>query len=190
MADSWLPAVGTQDPALRSLGSVSTCRPEEGSQTARVGRLVGQPRQPTCGEGTSGDLDADRGGGTERAPVEGKIQPALLPDEKHLTALLGDLEDKRFTFRDKAIRHLERWAELAAPALRQRLDEKPPLESRLRIKRLLEKMEGPITSAARLQELRAVVVLEHAETSQAVRVLERLANGGPKARLTLEAKAL
>jgi hypothetical protein len=53
----------------------------------------------------------------------------------------------------------------------------------------LQKLEGPITSPQRLQALRAVEVLEHIGSPEAIKVLEYLSQGAPGARLTQEAKA-
>src|SRR5262249_42969439 len=94
-----------------------------------------------------------------------------------------------FTARDRAAAELEKLADLAKAALRQKLDERPPLETRRRVEALLNKVKGPVTSPERLRALRAVAVLERAGTPEAVQTLQRLAGGAPEARLTREARA-
>jgi hypothetical protein len=79
--------------------------------------------------------------------------------------------------------------ELTLPALRQALAEKPSLEKRQRIERLIEKPHGPITRPETLRALRAVAVLQDIATPEAKQMLATLAQGAPEARLTQEAKA-
>jgi hypothetical protein len=86
----------------------------------------------------------------------------------------------------QALREL---GEVAEPALRQLLEKQPSLETRQRVERLLKEMEGPVTSPSRLQVLRAVEVLEQANTAEARSVLKGLAAGAAAARLTQEAQA-
>ena len=85
---------------------------------------------------------------------------------------------------------LERLGEDAESSLRRALADKPSLESRRRVERLLERLViAPVNDPARLRELRAVEVLEHINTVEARRVLAALAKGTPEARLTREAQA-
>lgn len=116
-------------------------------------------------------------------------KPAAAPDAKLLARLVEQLEDNRFGVRKKATAELEKLAELAAPALHKRLGEQPPLEVTQRIEQLLQKINGLVTQPERLQELRAVEVLEQIGTAEAQQVLSGLAKGAPAARQTQEAKA-
>jgi hypothetical protein len=84
---------------------------------------------------------------------------------------------------------LERLGELAEAPLRKALQGRPSPEVRRRVETLLAKLEGPVTAPERLREARAVAVLEHIATPEAVHALERLSRGAPEARLTREAEA-
>ena len=81
--------------------------------------------------------------------------------------------------------------ELAEPALRRGLRDKPPLERCRRIDRLLEKVaeERDNPSPERLRMLRALESLEYMDTSAARQALEQFAKGAAAADLTNEAKA-
>ena len=114
------------------------------------------------------------------------IQPA---DSKRLQRLIANLDDKRFPVRQEAQKELEEIGELATPALKQALAQKPSLELRQRIDRLLSKLGGPITRPERMRAVRAVAVLEDVATSEARKLLETLSQGAPEARLTQEARA-
>ncbi len=62
----------------------------------------------------------------------------------------------------------------------------PPLEVRRRLEQLLQRLP---TGPKQLQMLRAAEALEQIGTPEARKVLERLADGMPDTRLTLEAMA-
>ena len=91
--------------------------------------------------------------------------------------------------REKAQEELQNLGDLAEPALRRTLDNKPTLEVRRRVQALLERLRGPVKGPELLQALRAVAVLEDIGTPKARRLLQELANGAPEARLTREARA-
>jgi HEAT repeat protein len=103
--------------------------------------------------------------------------------------LIADLENKEFTVRRKATRELEKLGDAAVPALREKLKDKPGLEMRQRLDELLQNLDGPVPSPAQLRILRAVQVLELIGSADACKLLEKLAQGIPEARLTQEAKA-
>jgi RNA polymerase sigma factor (sigma-70 family) len=121
-----------------------------------------------------------------------RLQPAPVLEAKlaeRLQQRIADLDDDKFTVREKAKEELEKLGEFAEPALRTVLDGQPCLEVRLRVERLLERLHGGTASPELLQALRAIETLEHIGTPQACQVLQRLAQGAPGARLTQEAKA-
>jgi WD40 repeat protein len=119
-----------------------------------------------------------------------RLRPVAAPDPARLARLLGDLDNDRMAVRVQATRELEGLAELAVPALRRALADKPSLEVRRRIEQILtESEEKPIPNPEALRALRAVEVLEHSGNPEARQVLESLAQGAPEARLTQEAKA-
>jgi len=104
-------------------------------------------------------------------------------------ALIADLDSERFETRAKAEEELKKLRELAEPSLRQAVqDKRTSLEQRRHIERLLQRLQGPITSGETLRQLRAVEVLEHIGSPEARQVLQTLAEGAPEARLTREAK--
>jgi hypothetical protein len=112
------------------------------------------------------------------APVEGK----------RLDALIADLNKEGFETRQKATADLEKLGDVAEPALRKALKADPPVETRERIERLLEKLNWPITHRDRLQSLRGIEALEHTGTEESRRVLEDLSKGAAEASLTKEAR--
>src|SRR5207249_2854336 len=95
----------------------------------------------------------------------------------------------KFAVRERASQELEKLGDVAESALKRALEGKPPLEVRLRVEALLEKVRGPITSPERLRLSRAVEILEYAGTRAARKTLWELADGPANARITREAKA-
>src|SRR5262249_19679298 len=106
---------------------------------------------------------------------------------ERVARLIADLDDDRFPVREAASRDLEQLAELAGPALRRALAERPSLELRRRVEGLLRRLEMIASSPRRLQGMRALMTLEPNGTAEARRVLQRLADGAPEACLTSEA---
>jgi WD40 repeat protein len=138
---------------------------------------------------------AHRAMGTlEAAPAQAvpflqkQLRPVRPADPRHLRDLIADLDSKQYPVRQRATRALAGFEELARPALRQALAAKPPLETRRRIERLLQRPRGLIQSAERLGPWRALEVLEQIGTPAARQVLEQMARGTPEARLTQEAR--
>jgi WD40 repeat protein len=116
--------------------------------------------------------------------------PRLSPGR--LTKLLADLGDSRFAVREKATAELEKLDELAEAALRRALEDRPALEVRRRVERLLNRIDslrGPQMPSERLRTLRALEVLERLGTPEARRLLDALATGEPEAPLTGQARA-
>jgi RNA polymerase sigma factor (sigma-70 family) len=118
-----------------------------------------------------------------------RLKPAQAADQERLRRLLADLDSEQFAVREKARRELAELGELAEPALRLTLADKPSLEVRRQIQALLDNLRAPVTRPETLRSLRAVAVLEDIGTPEARRVLEQLARGTAEARLTREAKA-
>lgn len=116
------------------------------------------------------------------------VRPAPMIDLAHMNRLVGDLDSNRFETREKASADLEKLGELAEPTLRGVLIGHSSAEVQGRAKRLLEKLDGPITRPDQLRALRVVEVLEHIGSSDARDLLQALAQGAPQARLTREAK--
>ncbi len=115
------------------------------------------------------------------------LQPVRPADAGRIAKLIADLDSEQFAVRDKATKELEQLQELAEPALKQLLAEKPTLEVRQRASALLKKLAA--SSPERLRQVRAVEALEHMGGPGARHLLEALATGAPEAWLTKEAKA-
>jgi WD40 repeat protein len=114
-----------------------------------------------------------------------RLNPIAAADARRVAALIVNLEDGNFAKREQATRELERIAEPALGAIANKLREKPALETARRLERLIGQIEMP--TPERLQAIRAVEVLELIGTSEARKLLARLAQGFPNARLTREA---
>ena len=115
-----------------------------------------------------------------------RATPPINP--KETARRIADLDSDDFDVREKANGDLDKMGDLAEPALRKALAEQPSPEARRRVERLLTKLEGPVASPERLQQLRSLEVLEQISTAPAERVLEEIAQGAPESRLTREAK--
>jgi WD40 repeat protein len=113
-----------------------------------------------------------------------QLKPVPPPDEERLTQLLTDLDDERFSARQRAARELENLGDLATPALERFLAGRPTPEGRRRAERLLANLAGPATRPQLVQALRAVELLERIGTADASAELRRLATGAPRDRLT------
>jgi RNA polymerase sigma factor (sigma-70 family) len=116
-----------------------------------------------------------------------RLHPQPVVEGQRLKRLLADLESEQFAVRDKARPELERLGDSAAQALSAALAAGPSLEVRLQVKRLLSRLE--VLTPERLRLLRAVEVLEQIEDPAARRLLQKLAEGAPGARLTEAARA-
>jgi WD40 repeat protein len=128
--------------------------------------------------------------GTGVAWLRGRLHRVALLDEagrRRLQRLLAELDGEDFTTRQRAAEELEKLGEVAAPALRAALGDRPTPEARRHIERLLAGLSA--WTAQRLRVSRAVAVLEQAGTPEARRLLEDLAGGAPDALPTREAKA-
>jgi hypothetical protein len=106
-------------------------------------------------------------------------------DAERLARALRDLDDDRFSVRDRATRELEAFGEAAEPELRQTLSHPPSEEVRQRVRRLLSRLEG----SERWRRARALEVLENIGDSESRRLLTVLAQGAPHASLTMQAQA-
>jgi hypothetical protein len=108
---------------------------------------------------------------------------------ERLAQLLANLDDRQFEARRKASEELERLGELAEPAVRKELEKSPPLEVQRRLEKIVAEIERQNDSHEHRQRLRAVQALEKIATPEARKLLEKLAQGTPEARLSRAAKA-
>jgi RNA polymerase sigma factor (sigma-70 family) len=120
----------------------------------------------------------------------GKQLESIKPvDDKRIERLIENLDDAQFRVREQASRELEALADRALPALRKALAGKPSLELRRRLDRLLDRLDGDSPSTETLRQIRAVEALESIGSTEARRLLDRLAAGPVDTRLTQEARA-
>jgi WD40 repeat protein len=118
-----------------------------------------------------------------------RLQPIARPDPAPIHAAITALDSDSFAARNEAERTLRGYRELAASTLEAAAQTATSPELRDRLNRLLAQADGLEHAPDRLRTFRAVEVLERLGTTDARRVLERLAGGVPDARLTREAKA-
>jgi hypothetical protein len=118
-----------------------------------------------------------------------RLRPKEHVVDDRLKRLIADLDSSQFKVRTRAFQELEEMGELAETALRKALAGTLSLEARQRLDSLLHKVEARILSPKQLLTLRAIEVLEQIATPEAKQVLQTLAAGTPKARLTQEATA-
>ncbi|MHB1423197.1 MAG: sigma-70 family RNA polymerase sigma factor [Gemmataceae bacterium] len=123
--------------------------------------------------------------------IRERLRPVAAMDEKQAARSIADLDSDEFAVRDKATVELKKLGELALPVFRNALKGKPPLEARRRLEDLMKQAETAWwdVSGERLRSLRAVEVLELADTKEARDMLANLAVGAAGARLTQDAKS-
>jgi len=117
-----------------------------------------------------------------------QLRPIAGVPPEQITKLVADLGSEKFPQRDKAQRELQELKDLAEGELQKVLSAAPNLEVRLRIERLLDKLDI-IERPDLLQALRAIEVLESIGTPEAQQVLRGLAGGATGAQQTREATA-
>jgi hypothetical protein len=107
-------------------------------------------------------------------------------DPKQLARLLADLDDARFTVREKAQATLAGYGRWIEGLLVDTQKKSSSDEVRIRIARLLEGMRvpgAPTLEQERLRTRRMMEVLEQVNTAPARKVLQALAQGAPEADL-------
>jgi RNA polymerase sigma factor (sigma-70 family) len=113
------------------------------------------------------------------------VAPLDAARQKQANRLLADLESGQLAIRQRAETELEKMGPLVEPALRKALENKPSLEVRQRVEKVLETL-----ASERLRITRALEAIEHMNTHEARRLVESLANGLPQDWLTEEARAV
>jgi WD40 repeat protein len=125
--------------------------------------------------------------------AEGLLKDRLVADPRmnaeRLARLIADLDQKDFKTRENASKELANLGRLAEGALLKVLDGKPSAELRLRVQRLLAKLDGKPESPEQRQLLRGIEVLERLGTPEARRLLGRLAAEAADANAAREARA-
>ena len=123
------------------------------------------------------------------ALVRKRLPPAPVPDDQQVARWLDDLGSDSFKQRERATKALGRLGEAVAPALRKALAAGPPLEARRRLEDLLKKLNPTTLPPGTLRAVRAVQVLEALASPEAQGVLQELARGAPRVRVTDDAAA-
>jgi WD40 repeat protein len=125
------------------------------------------------------------------ALVRRNVRPAAAPDAAKLEGWIKDLDSGDFTLRRQAAAELAKLGDLAEPALKKALEDRPSAEVKKRIEELLDKLqaEEPDSPGDGLRGLRAVELLERLADPDADRLLQALSEGAAGARLTREARA-
>jgi RNA polymerase sigma factor (sigma-70 family) len=129
-------------------------------------------------------------GSVQAVPFLGqKLRPIAIPDPTQVRRLIAGLDHPKFLVREQATAELERIGVPAEAALRKELAGQTSLEARVRLQRLLAKLDANVLSGEELRAWRVIEVLEHVGTPEAQRILQELAQGAPGAPRTEEAKA-
>ena len=129
-------------------------------------------------------------GATTVSFLEKRLRPIDVPDAGHLARLINDLDSNRYRDRQKAAQEIESLGELAEPLLIQTLANRPSLEVRRRIERILaeNKTSRLHPPDGRRRQTRAIEVLEQIGNTEARKLLSSLAKGAPDAALTRDAR--
>jgi WD40 repeat protein len=112
--------------------------------------------------------------------------PVTPIDPRQVQRWIDNLDSDTYAHRSEAERRLSALGEQVEEDLRAALKEKLLLEKRLRLERLLKRIETGAPET--LRRGRAVEVLERVGTGEAVRLLQRLAQGQAGSRTTREAR--
>jgi WD40 repeat protein len=119
------------------------------------------------------------------ALVRQHVRPVPAQDAARVRQLIQDLDSDRFAEREKAEAALRGMADLAAAELREARQRADSAELRRRLDNLLRQADEP--TPERVTQARALELLEHLATPDAVKCLDELAAGAPPAWLTREA---
>lgn len=117
-----------------------------------------------------------------------QLRPVPQLDLDAIKKWIAELDSPEFAVRSGAVKKLGRPGEDIVPLLRQALTKDIPLEQSRRLETLIARLDLPDSPPQRLQEMRAVEVLEYLATPEARKFLERVASGARQARLTVDAR--
>jgi hypothetical protein len=104
-----------------------------------------------------------------------RLTDDITKDSEQVEKLLLQLDAAEFKDREAADQQLEKLGLLTERRLRQVLADKPSLEVRRQLERLLDKCAEAVPSGEHLRRLRALVVLEQVGSAKAVEILKELA---------------
>lgn len=118
---------------------------------------------------------------------------AMLAKEARIDRLIQDLDSRRYSVRETAMRTLQELGALARPALQAVLANQPSLEMRRRIEKILQEVSVPnrlIPVGDLCRGYRAVHVLELLNTPEARKLLSKVAEGSSHSPLSTQGKAV
>jgi WD40 repeat protein len=118
-----------------------------------------------------------------------RLRPVPCPEPARVERWIRELHSERYAVRAAAQAALAELEEAAEPWLRKALAADPGLEPRRRMEQILANVRGPLHGPERLRRARAVDALEWIATPEVERLLTRLSEGAPRARITQEAQA-
>jgi WD40 repeat protein len=121
--------------------------------------------------------------------LRARLRPVAQPDAKALAQRFAELGDERFKVREQAMAALEKWRDTIEVPLQKILQTKPPLEIRLRVEKLLTRIDLLEVDRETLRLLRAIAILKAIDNTAARELLQEVANGAPGARATEAARA-
>jgi hypothetical protein len=110
-------------------------------------------------------------------------------DADRVARLLKDLDDDRFSVRERAMKELAEMGEATEPLLREQLSAAPSPEVRQRVEVLLDSAQNAVGDADAVRALRAIEVLERIATPASRDALEEAAAGKSGARLKARAQS-
>jgi len=121
--------------------------------------------------------------------LDKRLQAIPVVDDRKISQWITDLDNDQLEVREKAFQELERIGRRAEAMLQQALGGRPSSEFQDRAKALLQKLDKFELHGEKLQEIRALRVLERIGSPKACEILRRLAKGEPQVRLTLVTQA-
>jgi WD40 repeat protein len=117
-----------------------------------------------------------------------RVRPATAVDPAIVTDLVSRLDAAKFADRQRATLELERLDRIVEPALKLVMQDVQSAETRRRVQRLLDRLDGPYTDPERVREMRAIEIVTRLNDPDGVVLLKELAGGEPAARLTQAAR--
>jgi hypothetical protein len=120
-----------------------------------------------------------------------RLRPVVLPEDvaKRIDRLIAELDSDTLATREEASKGLLALGEVAVPALSRAVEGMRSAEVRRRANAVLAQLKPATLSAETLRLARAIEVLEHIGTADAIALLRRLAGGARGTPLTEEALA-
>ncbi len=122
--------------------------------------------------------------------LKSRLKPALAEEglHKQIASWVADLDSDEFQQRERAVKELAKYPLLAEAPIRKVLTGKHSAEFAERARKLLERMQEPMTNPDTIRACRGIEVLEWAGTAEAQMLLKDLAAGARYARATEEAR--